>query len=62
MHATVQVMNWEPVLTDLFSELSVVAGAAARDAARFSHMSVVSVVADAVCLEAVELHGAALAR
>jgi hypothetical protein len=51
MHATVQVMKWEPVLTDLFSEFPVLVVAAARDTARFFHLAAVLVVAGAVCLE-----------
>jgi hypothetical protein len=43
--------NWEPVLTDLFSEFPVVADAAAR----FSQISEVPVVSAAACLGAVQL-------
>jgi hypothetical protein len=37
-------MNWEPVLTDLFSEFPVVADAAEQVAAHFSHLSAVPVL------------------
>jgi hypothetical protein len=37
--------NWEPVLTDLFSEFPIVADAAERCAALFCHLSAVPVVA-----------------
>jgi hypothetical protein len=48
-------MNWEPVLTDLYSEFTVVAAAsAAQEADCFSCLSAVPVV-DVVCLDAVRL-------
>jgi hypothetical protein len=45
-------MNWEPVLTDLFSEFPVVADAAEQGGASFSHLSPVSVAAVIECLDA----------
>jgi hypothetical protein len=51
-----------PVLTDLFSEFPVVADAAERGAARFSHVSAVPVVAVVECLDAVQLHRTVLMR
>jgi hypothetical protein len=51
-------MNWEPVLTDQFSEFPIVADAATR----FSHLSAVPVVAGVECLDAVQLHRTALVR
>jgi hypothetical protein len=55
-------MNWEPVLTDLFSKFPVVADAAEWVAARFSHLSAVPVVAVVECLDAMQLHRTALMR
>jgi hypothetical protein len=48
-------MNWEPVLTDLFSEFPVVADAAARGAAIFSHLSAMPVVTGVAYLDSVQL-------
>jgi hypothetical protein len=44
------------------SEISVVADAAARGAEPFSHLSLVPVVDDVTCLDAVQLHRTALVR
>jgi hypothetical protein len=55
-------MNWEPILTDLFSEFPVVADAAARGATSFSHVSAVPLVAGLTCLDAVQLRSTALVR
>jgi hypothetical protein len=55
-------MDWEPVLTDLFSEFPVVADAAAWGASCFSHMSVVPVIADVECLDAMQLRRTALVK
>jgi hypothetical protein len=46
----------------LFSENSVVAATAARDAGRFYHLSAVPVVAGVRCLYAVQLRRTALVR
>jgi hypothetical protein len=48
-------MNWEPVLTDLFSEFPVVADAATREATIFSHLAAVPVVAGVAHLDAAQL-------
>jgi hypothetical protein len=55
-------MNWEPVLTDLFSEFPVVAYAAAWDATSFSRLCAVPVVAGVACLDTVQLRRTALVR
>jgi hypothetical protein len=46
-------MNWGPVLIDLFSKFPVVADTAAWVATQFSHLSA---VANAGCLDIVQLH------
>jgi hypothetical protein len=50
------------VLTDLFSEIPVVADPAARGAGSFSHPSAAPVVAGVVCLDAVRLRRTFLVR
>jgi hypothetical protein len=50
------------VLTDLFYEFPVVADAAEWDAARFSHLSVVPVVAVVESLDVMQLHRTLLLR
>jgi hypothetical protein len=55
-------MNREPVLTSLFSEIPVVADAAAQGVASFSHLSAVPVVAGVACLDAVQLQRTSLMR
>jgi hypothetical protein len=47
-------MNWEPVLTDLFSEIPSVADTAA--------LSALLMVAGVVCLDAVQLRRTAVVR
>jgi hypothetical protein len=42
--------NWEPVLTDLFYELPVVADSGLRGAGSFSYIPTVPVVAGVTCL------------
>jgi hypothetical protein len=54
-------LDWEPVLTDLFSGLPAVADAAARGPQAIP-MSAVSVVAGVACPDAVQLRRAALGR
>jgi hypothetical protein len=54
--------NWGNVLTDPFSEIPVVADAAERGAAGFSHLFAVSLVAVVECLDAMQLHGTVLMR
>jgi hypothetical protein len=55
-------MNWEPVLTDLFSEFPVVADAVAWGTKSFYDMSAVPMVAGVTCLDAVQLRRTALIR
>jgi hypothetical protein len=55
-------MNWESVLTDLFSEIPVMADTAAWSAGCFSSLSVVPLVAIVGCLDAVQLRRTALVR
>jgi hypothetical protein len=45
------LFDWERLLADLFSEFPIVAGAAARVATKFFHVSAVSVVAGVACLD-----------
>jgi hypothetical protein len=52
----------ESVLTDLFSEIPVVADTAARGAGHFSPMSAVPLVAAVVCLDAMHLRKTTLVR
>jgi hypothetical protein len=54
-------MNWEPVLTNLFSEFPVVADAE-RVAASFSHLSAVPMVSSVAYLAAMQLRRTALVK
>jgi hypothetical protein len=47
-------MNWEPILTDLFSEFLVVSEAAAQGATCLTHLSMVPAVFGVECLDAVQ--------
>jgi hypothetical protein len=53
-------MNWRSVFTDPFSGIALVADAAKRGAARFSHLSAVPVVAVVKCRDVMQLHRAVL--
>jgi hypothetical protein len=52
----------DPVLTDLFAGIPVVADTAAWDAGHFSPLSAVPLFADFDCLDAVELRRTGLVR
>jgi hypothetical protein len=47
--------NWGTVLRDPFSEISVVANAAERGSARFSHLSAATVIAVVESVDAMQL-------
>jgi hypothetical protein len=55
-------MNWEPIVTDMFSEFPVVVDFAAQGATFLPNLTMMPVVGGAECLDAVQLCRTALVR